>query len=680
MNRRQKLVQQQFLNDEEAVIKRLKIVYNQSLKDINKKVFELDSSISMLQKALDSIDGDEIGDLALAVLKGKSYYTPAEAQETIKSMLQSKVYQKNYQKALQKQVSDIMDKMQAKEYKAVADYLNECYENGFIGTMYDLQGQGIPLCFPLDQEQMVRAVQLDSKISKGLYSRLGEDISLLKKKIAAQVSRGISTGMSYQQVAQQLAGVSNIGFNNAVRIARTEGHRIQCQAGMDACEKAKEKGADVVKQWDATLDGVTRESHAMVDGEIRELDKPFSNGLMFPGDPNGGAAEVINCRCALLQRARWALDEAELETLKERAAFFGLDKTKNYEEYKNKYLQAQKNIPEFETLDEYLLEKKKWLKDHNYDIYGDTIEEMEKGFWEEAADGSMAADASWLKAINQKINSLVTKQAGKGDKIEMGNLLEASKLGATHGKAMQDIISNAPKNAKSVWNKYAKRLDVEEAHEPKGKAFCNYTKGITCDIDKVAKGEKGIYGFDASGKPIWKEGKKPYYTAFHEFGHNISALMCYDKTGNKFGSISTTFQSKKYSGMTLHSMIMQEGKAYFNSIFDRLKAEAKAKGLSARTVRHKQAWDIIKAEILAHPTVECSDISDMWDGISNGSCLAHYGHTNKDKQYWSKISVGEEAFAEMFSATVMNPESVEHIKHYFPKTYEIFEEILKELG
>lgn len=346
MNQYQKLVQQQFLNDEEVVIKRLKSVYNQSLKDINKKVFELDKSIAMLQRALNDIDGDDIGDLAMAVLKGKNY-TPQEAQETIKSMLQSKVYQKNYQTALHKQVDSIMDKMQAKEYKAVAEYLDECYTNGFIGTMYDLQGQGIPMSFPLDQEQMVRAVQLDSKISKGLYSRLGEDISMLKKRITAEISRGISTGMSYQQVAQQLAGKTNIGFNNAVRIARTEGHRIQCQAGMDACEKAKEKGADVVKQWDATLDSNTRESHAMVDGEIRELDKPFSNGLMFPGDPSGGAAEVVNCRCALLQRARWTLDEYELEELKKRAEYFGLDKTQNFEDYKQKYLKAADETEKF---------------------------------------------------------------------------------------------------------------------------------------------------------------------------------------------------------------------------------------------------------------------------------------------------------------------------------------------
>jgi len=321
MNKRQKLVQQQFINNEEAVIKRLKTVYNDALKDITAKT-------KALQDEINSIDA----------MIGMSNNPDEIAQ--LKSMAQSKVYQKQYQDAMKKQIGSILDNMQVEEFKTVSGYLQTCYEDGFIGTMYDLQGQGVPLCFPMDHEAMIRAVQTDSKISQGLYTRLGEDVSILKTKITAQVSRGIATGMTFQQVAQQLASYTNIGFNNAVRIARTEGHRIQVQSGMDACYKAKSKGADVVKQWDATLDSSTRESHQMVDGEIRELDEPFSNGLMFPGDPSGGVEEVVNCRCALLQRARWALDEGELQTVKDRAAYYGLDKTKNFEEFKQKYLKG----------------------------------------------------------------------------------------------------------------------------------------------------------------------------------------------------------------------------------------------------------------------------------------------------------------------------------------------------
>lgn len=330
MNKRQKQVQQQFLDNEEAVMKRLKQVYGQAQADIVKKSQALQDDINRL------------GTLAnLAV--------DAEEKAKFLSMQQSKIYQKQYQDAMKKQIGSILDNMQVEEFKTVSDYLQKCYEDGFIGTMYDLQGQGIPLCFPLDQEAMVQAVQLDSKISNGLYNRLGEDVSLLKKKITAQVSRGIATGMSYQQVAQQLAAYTNIGYNNAVRIARTEGHRIQTQSAMDACYKAKEKGCDVVKQWDASLDARTRDSHARVDGEIREMDKPFSNGLMFPGDPDGGAGEVVNCRCALLQRAKWALDEDELQTLKDRAEYFGLDKAENFEDYKNTYLKSAEQFAKMES-------------------------------------------------------------------------------------------------------------------------------------------------------------------------------------------------------------------------------------------------------------------------------------------------------------------------------------------
>lgn len=345
MNKYQKLVQKQFLNNEEAVISRLNQVYTKSYAEISKKAKKLQDDISVIDEKISlSEDKDEI--------------------EKLKSMRQAKVYQKKYQISLKNQVGDILDTMHKESFKTISDYLYKSYEDGFIGTLYDLQGQGIPLAFPLDQEAMVRAVQLDSKINNGLYSHLGEDVLLLKEKITAEISRGISTGASFQQIAKQLS-LKMVGtYDNpggslayAMRIARTEGHRIQVQGTMDACYKAKDKGADVVKQWDSTLDKKTRESHQQADGEIKELDEKFSNGLKFPGDPSGGAAEVVNCRCALLQRARWALDKDELETLKERADYFGLDKSDSFEEFKKKYLN-EVSEPEIKPKKEYLTKKK----------------------------------------------------------------------------------------------------------------------------------------------------------------------------------------------------------------------------------------------------------------------------------------------------------------------------------
>lgn len=324
MKYREKIVQIEFLDDEERVIRRLQAVYNQSLKDITQKANALQKEIYKIQDKYNSIEDEQ-------------------ERETLKSMERSKVYQKQYQDALKTQVRGILDKMHQKEFKIVNEYLNGCYNKAFTGNMYVLHGEGIPLIVPIDQEKVARAVQINSKISKGLYSRLGEDVDLLKRKITAQISRGVATGMSYSQMAQQLAGYTKTGYNNAVRITRTEGHRIQQESTMDACYAARERGADVVKQWDATMDANTRESHQMVDGEVRALDEKFSNGLMYPGDPSGSAAEVINCRCVLLQRAKWALDQKELDRLKERASFYGLDKTKSFDEFNKKYMGTVEN-------------------------------------------------------------------------------------------------------------------------------------------------------------------------------------------------------------------------------------------------------------------------------------------------------------------------------------------------
>lgn len=320
INKWEKEVQQSLLDSEEAAIKELEKQYARALKDITDKVKSFQADIDLLDQALSQ---DGLDDATKALLQ---------------SQKRSKVYQQNYQKALKGQVSGVLDKLHGDNYTTIDKYLKSCYETGYIGTMYDIAKQGVPIIAPIDQAAAVKAILTDSKIVEGYYNHLGVNYDKLKKTITQEISRGIASGLPYSDIARNINNVSSSGLYNAKRIARTEGHRIQQTSSRDAQYTAKKKGCDVVKQWDASLDGRTRDSHARVDGEIRELDEEFSNGLMFPGDPSGSAAEVINCRCTSNTRARWALDDGELQTLKERAEYFGLDKTANFEDYKQKYL------------------------------------------------------------------------------------------------------------------------------------------------------------------------------------------------------------------------------------------------------------------------------------------------------------------------------------------------------
>ena len=56
------------------------------------------------------------------------------------------------------------------------------------------------------------------------------------------------------------------------------------------------------KEWIASFDDRTRDTHSEADGQIVMASNTFLVGgqqMMFPGDTAGGAAEVINCRCSV---------------------------------------------------------------------------------------------------------------------------------------------------------------------------------------------------------------------------------------------------------------------------------------------------------------------------------------------------------------------------------------------
>ncbi len=311
MNKRQKEVIQAQLDSEKAVLEQLEKHYTRALSDIDKKIRILQSD----------------------------------------DLTQSRIYRLEYQKALKKQVEAVLEKLHSDEYTTVQQFLSQSYTDAFVGTAYDMFGQGVPIIMPVDPEEAVKAVITDSKINGTLYESLGVDVKKLKKSISSEISRGIAGGMSYSEIARNISNTTKAPMSRAKTIVQTESHRIQQAATHNAQVKAKSKGANVVKQWCSTLDGGTRDTHRRLDGQIREVEEPFEmSGLkaMYPGD-FGDPAEDCNCRCVTLQRAKWALDEAELETLKERAKYFELDKTDDFESFKKSYLKAAEQVKTVEN-------------------------------------------------------------------------------------------------------------------------------------------------------------------------------------------------------------------------------------------------------------------------------------------------------------------------------------------
>lgn len=80
-------------------------------------------------------------------------------------------------------------------------------------------------------------------------------------------------------------------------IARTETMRAY-NAGSTEIYRANDVGQ---REWLATLDDRTRDSHAATNGQIVGIDEMFDvDGIEmdYPGDPNAPVEEVVNCRCS----------------------------------------------------------------------------------------------------------------------------------------------------------------------------------------------------------------------------------------------------------------------------------------------------------------------------------------------------------------------------------------------
>ncbi len=130
----------------------------------------------------------------------------------------------------------------------------------------------------------------------------------LKDSILNVIQKGYTEGWGYEKTAQMVA--DQAGIVRARRIVRTESVKASNIAGMAG---AKSTGLLMDKRWISARDNRVRGNpagkypnaefdHWDINGTVIGIDRPFTmtgEPMQFPGDPNGSAADVINCRCSL---------------------------------------------------------------------------------------------------------------------------------------------------------------------------------------------------------------------------------------------------------------------------------------------------------------------------------------------------------------------------------------------
>ncbi|MDO4728446.1 MAG: minor capsid protein [Bacteroidota bacterium] len=225
------------------------------------------------------------------------------------------------------------------------------------------------------------------------------------------------------------------------------------------------------------------------------------------------------------------------------------------------------------------------------------------------------------------------------------------KLDTEQGKVLDNILDNAPVEFKNVWNAYKDEFKIIDFVENLKDGYPHYNDEL-----------QGMYitKKDLMGNSTWL---KPFEMFFHEAGHQLDHVINLKKLKGFEGYyISDVWRSIKYKNFTLGKMLEVEYRDYIKAI----------KG--DKDLSDLEIFKIIKDKYKNKSANSIKELSDLFSGLSKGSFNLGFGHR---RAYWENIPVSKEAFAEFTSSLATNPESLELMKEVFPKSYEIYLEILE---
>lgn len=137
-----------------------------------------------------------------------------------------------------------------------------------------------------------------AKMNRKIEGLQGPTYDKLDRVLAGANERRLSLDDAAAEVMEMFEGMT---FGRAKRIATTG-----TTAGFGAGEvRAIEEAGDDAA-WLTQRDGDVRAEHEAADGQVRQNGMFTVGGeeLEHPGDPSGSAANVVNCRCAVLPKSK----------------------------------------------------------------------------------------------------------------------------------------------------------------------------------------------------------------------------------------------------------------------------------------------------------------------------------------------------------------------------------------
>jgi hypothetical protein len=190
-----------------------------------------------------------------------------------------------------------------KNAKLIKGLAAEAYQESYYRTAFFLEsGVQAKLGYGLINPDTIKAAVQNPISGLTLNQTLEKNRANIILKIRQEVTQGLIKGEPYSKMAKRFTDTLGGDAYKATRVAQTEAHRCMTEGTLQSGHHAAERGVDMLKVWDATLDGKTRDSHQALDQQKVGVDDDFTSPVTGATGPGprlmGDAAEDCNCRCS----------------------------------------------------------------------------------------------------------------------------------------------------------------------------------------------------------------------------------------------------------------------------------------------------------------------------------------------------------------------------------------------
>lgn len=207
-------------------------------------------------------------------------------------------------KQLEQQLVDLLNASGDKINHKVLDFIDAKFEQGYNELFYQIeQTKGVSVTFNQLNTNYIRSLTLEPVEGLRLDKLLWGNTEQVAKKATKILRNGLTQGVSYSDLAKQLATATDSDYKQCMRLVRTEGGRAYSNGKLEGYKETKKLGIEVKKMWVAALDSRTRSSHQHLDGKIVEADQEFVSKDGYKAKAPclfHVAKEDINCRCAIV--------------------------------------------------------------------------------------------------------------------------------------------------------------------------------------------------------------------------------------------------------------------------------------------------------------------------------------------------------------------------------------------